>query len=193
MLQTARSWCLTVPLVAFGCATASTPSAATCMAAGPLPDVPDGGEFVAYENSFDGFHCWNDASATAMDDDDAGDGLHGVGPLQVYWNQNPPHGSTDFPVGTIIVKESQQADVTQRVTFAMVKRGGGFNSGGAVDWEWYSLQDHTDGSVNFLWSGLAALSMETYANQPIGDCNGCHSVAEMNDFVWDSALQLSNF
>ncbi len=151
-----------------------------------------GSTFVAYPPSFTGFHQWSNAAATSSADD-AGDGLHGVGPLHVYWNQTPPPGSKEFPVGTIIVKETEDSDVTKRVVFAMVKRGGGFNSSGAQDWEWFSLQDAADGTVSILWRGVVAPAGETYANQTIGDCNGCHEGAASNDYVWDSALALTSF
>jgi hypothetical protein len=181
-------------VVAAGCSSAAATSSSSCPAGNNASEEGDGAaptEFVAYASSFDCFHSWSTAQATAQDD--AGDGLHGIGPLQVYWNQDPPHGSTTFPVGTIIVKETEGADVTQRITFAMVKRGDGFNSTGANGWEWFSLQDNTDGSVAILWQGLVAPPGQTYANQAIGDCNGCHGLAASNDYVWDSALQLSNF
>ncbi|HEY1694426.1 MAG TPA: cytochrome P460 family protein [Polyangiaceae bacterium] len=161
---------------------------------GASGDEPDGGvpsEFVASESDFCGFHGWSTAQASAVND--AGDGLHGVGPLEVYWNQAPPHGSTTFPVGTVIVKETEEADVTQRVVFAMVKRGDGFNSGGANGWEWFSLQDDASGCATILWRGVVAPPGQTYANQAIGDCNGCHALANANDYVWDSALDLGNF
>jgi Cytochrome P460 len=165
-----------------------------CLSCGSASDASsDSGAptvFVAYASSFDGFHAWSSAPATS--DTDAGDGLH-VGPLRVYWNAPPPHGSASFPVGTIIVKESEQTDVTQRTVFAMVKRGGGYNASGANGWEWFSLQDQTDGSVTILWDLPVPPPGETYANQPIGDCNGCHALAKSNDYVWDSALQLSKF
>jgi hypothetical protein len=156
------------------------------------PDAGAGtGPFLAYAANFDGFHNWNSANAASVDD--AGDGLHGVGPLRVYWSQSPPHGSKTFPVGTIIVKETEGADVTQRATFAMVKRGDGYNASGAEGWEWFSLKDAPDGSVTVLWRGTIPLAGETYSNQPIGDCNGCHSLANRNDSVWDTALELSSF
>jgi hypothetical protein len=161
---------------------------------GSTGDEPDAGTpttCVAYAQNFDNFHNWSNAPASAKDD--AGDGLHGVGPLHVYWNPPPPKGSKSFPVCTIIVKETEQADVTQRTVFAMVKRGDPFNSGGAAGWEWFSLQDNADGSVNILWRGVVAPPGQTYADQAIGDCNGCHAIAAGNDYVWDSALQLSNF
>jgi hypothetical protein len=147
--------------------------------------------FIAYASSFTGFQAWSTAPATAPRG--ASDGLHGVGPLQVYWNQSPPHGATSFPVGTIILKETEEADPTQRTVFAMVKDGGGENGQGAVGWEWFSLEDNGDGTVDILWQGVAAPPGQTYANQAIGDCNGCHMQVASNDYVWDSALQLTNF
>jgi Cytochrome P460 len=165
-------------------------SALGCSSGG-ASDAGAPAEFVPFASSFQGFHDWSNAPATAPGD--ASDGLHGVGPLQVYWNESPPHGATSFPVGTIIVKETEQADPTQRTIFAMVKRGGGFNSGGANGWEWFSLQNDPDGGVTPLWGNVVAPAGETYANQVIGDCNGCHALVAGNDYVWDSALQLSNF
>src|ERR1700761_935442 len=71
--------------------------------------VPDNDkQFVAQVPDFNGFCKWS--SAPAMAEADAADGLHGVGPLTVYWNKTPPHGCSEFPVGTIIVKETQEAD-----------------------------------------------------------------------------------
>jgi hypothetical protein len=152
---------------------------------GGTPDV-----CIAYAQSFAGFHGWSSAPAVAKDG--AADGLHGLGPLRVYWNEKPPHGATSFPVCTIIVKETEEADVTQRTVFAMVKHGGDFNTANN-GWEWFSLEDNADGGVTELWSGVVAPPGETYANQAIGDCNGCHAQAAANDYVWDTALQLSNF
>ena len=183
-------------LAAAACASSATPAASSsCSAVGGASGEGDGAapaEFVAYASSFDGFHGWSTAPATA--ENYAGDGLHGVGPMEAYWNQSPSHGSASFPVCTIIVKETQESDVTQRIVFAMVKRGGGYNAPpGANGWEWFSLQNNADGSVIILWRGLVAPPGQTYANQAIGDCNGCHTLAAANDSVWDSALSLSNF
>jgi hypothetical protein len=143
--------------------------------------------------AFDNFCNWNQAVAT--NDEDASDGLHGVGPLKVYWNNSPPHGSTTFPVGTIIVKESQEQDPTQRTAFAMTKRGCGYNTGdgGASGWEWWSLADNGNCTMTLLWRGFQAPATESYAGVPIGNCNDCHGMVVDNDFVWDSALQLSKF
>jgi hypothetical protein len=160
----------------------------------------DGGvawPFIAQISDFSGFCKWSSAPATAPGD--AGDGVHGLGPLTVYWNKSPPSGSHEFPVGTIILKESNQADPSQRLVFAMVKRqprGTGFNSadaGGDDGWEWWSLTDLGHCSVERLWRGAAPPITEAYAGMPIGDCNGCHARIEDNDYVWDTALNLSHF
>jgi hypothetical protein len=88
---------------------------------GAQPVAPD--QFLAFASSFNGFRDW--PSAPAMPSPNlppvpGGDGVvlpdAGVGdagttdagvvhrlPLTVYWNQAPPHGSTKFPLGTIIV------------------------------------------------------------------------------------------
>jgi hypothetical protein len=192
MKRVSPRWLL-LALAPLGChAAAASADAGGC---GSAPaEAPDGGPpstFIAFNVSFDCFHQWSSAPAVA--EGDASDGLHGVGPLRVYWNENPPHGATSFPVGTIIVKETEEPDVTQRTTFAMVKRGGGYNDGGAAGWEWFSLLDAPDGTVAILWRGIVAPETETYAGRPIGDCNGCHVQAIANDFVWDTALQLSSF
>jgi len=141
--------------------------------------------------AFDNFCNWSSAPAT--NSEDASDGIHAPGPLTVYWNNSPPHGSSTFPIRTIIIKESQQADVTTRTAFAMVKRGCGFNADGALNWEWFSLADNGDCTMSQLWRGAFAPAGETYSNKPVGDCNGCHGMVVDNDYVWDSALQLSNF
>jgi hypothetical protein len=179
---------------ALGCGTTQAGADGGACTSAPPPDSADGGppaEFVAYTANFNGFHEWSSAPATA--NVGAAEGIHATGPLQVYWNQSPPHGATSFPVGTIIVKETQETDVTQRQAFAMVKRGNGFNSGGANGWEWFSLQEADDGCVAVLWRGVAPLSTESYANEPVGDCNGCHVQATSNDSVWDVPLQLTSF
>jgi hypothetical protein len=155
--------------------------------AGGSPEV-----FVAQVSDFVGFCHWSSAPAAAAGD--ASDGIHGAGPLTVYWNKRPPPGAREFPVGTIIVKESNQANAADREAFAMVKRqarGAGYNSSGADGWEWFSLKDLGDCGFMRLWRGPNAPGGESYAGMPVGDCNGCHGLVAGNDYVWDEALQLS--
>ena len=94
--------------------------------------------------------------------------------------------------GTIIVKEPSDGDLTTRQIFAMVKRGGDFNPTGAVNWEWFELQNVDSATVQIVWRGFGPPAGETYGGNP-AFCNGCHVIAADNDDVWSSALQLSNF
>jgi len=180
---------------------------ASCGSASPASNgdnsSADGGvpwPFISQLDDFTGFCKWSSAPATAMaspDGADAGDGVHaGEGTLTVYWNKSPPPGSHEFPVGTIILKESNQADASQRVVFAMVKRqprGTGWNTGGADGWEWWSLSDLGNCTVGRLWRGVIPPTNEPYAGAAVGDCNGCHARVISNDYVWDTALELSRF
>jgi hypothetical protein len=155
--------------------------------------------FVAQVVDFVGFCHWSHAPATPAGDAGASDGVHAdAGPLTVYWNRPPPHAASQFPVGTIILKESQQANPAERTAFAMVKRsarGTAYNASGANGWEWWSVQDMGDCTIGNmpLWRGPVAQGTDSYVSSPAGDCNGCHGRAVGNDYVWDSALQLSNF
>jgi hypothetical protein len=166
-------------------------------------------EFVAYGTDFAGFHDWSSAPAMpapTLPPIDGGDGVAGVDggtptdggihtlPLTDYWNHAPPSGSTKFPVGTIIIKETDQADPTARQVFAMVKRGADFNPSGAVGWEWFELTNVADGSVAISWRGFGPKTGtgDIYGGNPF-ICNDCHGVAVSNDYVWSAALQLANF
>jgi hypothetical protein len=178
-------------------------SGLACTAAGGGPAAPaDGGTFVAFASDFRGFHDWpNQAEATpasTLPPFDAGAlstdaGIHPV-PQREYWNANPPSGSTTFPVGFIVVKETEEAAPTDRQVVAMVKRGGTFNSLGAAGWEMFDLKNNADGTVNIQWHGYGppAGSSDMYGGNP-NVCNGCHKIAQSNDFIWSAALQLSNF
>ena len=164
---------------------------------------PDGGPFIAFAGNFKGFHDWpNQAEATpattlppvdaaALSGPDGG--VHPV-PEREYWNNNPPSGSAAFPIGTIIVKETEETDPTARHVFAMVKRGADFNAAGAVNWEFYELTNKTDGTVSVQWQGYGPTSASTdiYGGDP-NVCNNCHRQAITNDYVFGAALQLANF
>ncbi len=163
------------------------------------------GQFIAFAGSFNGFHGWNQAPATPTDkltlppgfvasdgggfESDAG--VHDTGPMTVYWNQTPQSGSTEFPVKTIIVKETNETDPTVRQIFAMVNRGADYNASGAVNWEWFELKNGADGAVSIVWRGYGPQAGEQYGGNA-HVCNDCHALAVSNDYVWVSALQLSS-
>jgi hypothetical protein len=170
--------------------------AAGCSSGGPeSPSATSSAEFVAFAGNFTGFHTWPSTPGVgppgAPDPSAVTDGGIHAGTLTTYINQMPPAGSTSFPQGTIIVKEQDQPPLASRQTFAMVKRGGGYDSAGAVGWEWFELQDAADGTASIIWRGVGPPGgMETYGGNP-EVCNTCHAGAQNNDFVWTAGLALS--
>ena len=165
----------------------------------------DGGVFVAFATDFAGFHDWPsavampspslppvDAGGVGPDGGATDGGVHPV-PETEYWKiPSTPTGGV-FPLRTIIVKETNEADPTARQVFAIVKRGGDFNPTGAVNWEWYELKNNADGTVVVSWQGFGppSGSADIYGGNP-AVCNNCHVKAAANDYVWSAALQLSS-
>lgn len=144
--------------------------------------------FIAFEREFQDYHRWTSYAMT----DGADQGLaHLAGMRTVYVNRLPHKGAATFPVGTIVVKELGASAVAERSVFAMVKRGGGFNTEGALGWEWFELHNQSDGTVTILWRGVGPPDGEKYGGDPAaGGCNECHGTALMNDFVRSVPLQL---
>jgi hypothetical protein len=164
-------------------------STAACSAASADPSSPDpAGCFLAFNPQFDGFRSW---TAFHYDGGDDGAGVHVSGPRVEYIEQAPPHGSASFPVGTLIVKEVGIDDPANHHLFAMVKRGCGFNAGGATGWEWMELDEAPPGAT-IRWRGGAPPAGETYAGAPAG-CNSCHAACTDNDSVCSAYIRLSNF
>lgn len=147
--------------------------------------------FTAFSQNFSGFHAWTSMPAVSTH---AGDtGLHGDGAMTVYINRLPPHGAGEFPVGTIIVKESNGGDVRDRQVFAMVKRGASFNASGAKGWEWFELQGQCGKDEPVIsWRGVGPPAGEKYGGDTRG-CNPCHANQAENDFVRTDGLTLSSF
>lgn len=160
------------------CSSGSGSSGATCT---PQPLV---------NGDFDGYSSWTEFS---FDGAAIPGSPHTSGPRRVYLNHKPPHGSTSFPAGTIIVKEIGAPPASQDSIFAMVKVGCDYNSDGAVGWEWVELNvDATTGAVGIMWSGSEPPPGQSYSGDPTA-CNTCHATAKGNDYVQSSALLLSNF
>ena len=147
------------------------------------------GAFIAFSADFAGFHDWQSFDVTK----DAAPGtIHPDAMLIEYLNKPPPSGSTEFPVGTIIVKEGTDGDVIGRQYFAMVKRGPNWNVDGATGWEWFELRNLTDSTVGIVWRGVGPPAGEVYGGDPNAGCNTCH-VQCGNDAVCAPAVQLSQF
>jgi hypothetical protein len=150
------------------------------------PGTASQGAFLAFPSTFDGFRSWQ---SFPLSGPPIPNSPHTSGPRTVYLKSAPPHGSTEFPVGTLIVKEFPNPPQI----LAMVKRGGGYNAQGANGWEWFELLDAGDGHFTIKWRGVGPPLGEVYGGDPNGGCNGCHSAARANDFVQASPLTLSNF
>ncbi len=168
---------------------------------GCAPDDPagtDAGEWApvpsdctSYETTWTSFDLGGDDAGAS--DVDACAHVLDV-PRTAYMNKTPAHGSTSFPVGTMIIKEIRTTpDPSTWQVFAMAKVGGNFDPGsGCVGWEWYGL-DPPDGggTCHFQWSGTQPATSETYAS--CGPCATCHSAAQNNDCVIAPELSLSQW
>jgi hypothetical protein len=168
-------------LVALGTFTACSSSSDS--GSGTCTQVP------IFNSSFAGYHSW---SSDSFEGAAIASSPHTSGPRREYINEKPAHGSTSFPVGTIIVKEIGAPPASQDSVFAMVKVGCDYNSQGAVNWEWFELQVDTQNNASILWSGSAPPPGMTYGGTQ-SSCNDCHVEAKSNDYVQSMALQLGNF
>jgi hypothetical protein len=150
----------------------------------PLP--PDGARFpfIAVAGDFDGFRSW---PSHAIESPAASGSTHVSGARTVYINELPPAGAAAFPVGTRIVKET----AADGKLFARVKRGGGYNTTGAVDWEWFELQETSSGAVFIFWRGVGPPAGEIYGGDPNAGCNTCHRTVPANDYVLSPGLMLA--
>jgi len=169
-------------------------SSAACPAPGQAP-----GDFIALATDLDGYHSWQSYDAGNM----VVDQVHSDGFRTDYiactqqpgFNCHlPRHGDTAFTEGIVIIKEVQMTDGGAPEIFAMAKRGGGFNDGGAVNWEWFDLVDAgpPGDNVTIVWRGDGPPQGSTYGASHEA-CNECHSLSQANDFVASPPLQLTNF
>jgi hypothetical protein len=154
---------------------------------GDTPDV-----FIAFPSTFQPFRTWTSFHSDGPPDD----GTYPadvLGPRTQYINTPPPHGSTEFPIGTVIVEARESG--TMKI-FSGVKRGGDYNVTGAKNWEWFELQEASGpgSAVTIVWRGLGPPAGDMYGGDPNGGCNSCHAMCGANnDFVCSAQLQLGNF
>lgn len=152
-------------------------------ACGP-EELDTGSSFIALERDFADYRSWT--SYDLGPDGGIIDTAHTSNPRVVYINRLPDAGATEFPQGTVVVKESPLN------TFAMAKRGGGYNASGAHGWEWFELlRDETSGQVSIVWRGLGPPAGEVYGKAG-QTCNMCHAANVMNDSVLSLPLQVLN-
>ena len=178
-----RSTVLPLAALCAGALAACSPPAGT-------QGSPDGGTFIAVSSDMNGYHSWQRYDAGS----DVVDQVHSNGLRTDYINKVPHHGQTEFDIGTIVIKEVASEDGGPPQIFAMAKRGGGYNDGGALNREWFSLQDAGTGdNIEIVWRGEGPPQNDNYGASHEA-CNECHaSLAGSNDFVASPPLQLSNF
>lgn len=156
-------------------------------ACGGTEENPAGDTFIAFSSTFAPFRTWTSFHSDGPPDDGTSP-PDVLGPRTQYINQLPPHGSTEFPIGTIIV-EARESGLME--IFAGVKRGGIFNAGGATNWEWFEIKE---APVAIVWRGVGPPAGEKYGGDPNGGCNACHArCGAANDYVCSPSLQLVGF
>jgi hypothetical protein len=159
--------------------------------AGCGSDVQASGVYIALGRDFEDFESW-----VAFDR-----GLDPVPPTHegttsmIYVDELPPTGSASFPMGTRIVRVEQRGDDPSAwEVHAMVKRGGGYNAGGALDWEFFGLVLTRSGDPWIEWRGEGPMSGDGYVapdgSTEVLGCNHCHASARYNDSVLSPALDL---
>ncbi|RLB49254.1 MAG: hypothetical protein DRJ42_21415 [Deltaproteobacteria bacterium] len=153
--------------------------------------VPVGDSFIALGRDFVGFTEWE---RFAVPGDAIPTGA-APGPAYVYARELPPPGLSRFPVGTMLVKTIEPADLTQWTIHAMVKRSPTFNAEGTVGWEFFELVLTADQAPVILWRGTGPPSGHGYGS--VGDpstiplvCSDCHAGAWTNDGVLTAELRL---
>lgn len=137
-------------------------------------------EFIATDASFANFQNWVLEAELSGPDPALGPAHHGNDSTvtrHIYFKdgQDPENGL--YPVGTIIVKQSDNHDHSVNEVTAMAKRGNNFDAG-HNDWEYFMLMPDgkiaTDGDGNVMRG----------ANLMNGMCLGCHSAAANTDYIF---------
>ncbi len=168
---------------------------ALCLAVASCDDK-SGPVFIALDSDFATFESW---PMTALGSEPLAG--HPTGPRFGYLNHPAPKGAKQYPVGTIIVKAIEQpgSPDTSWEIFAMAKRGGDFNAGGATNWEFFRLKI-VDGKPHIVTRGLTAADpddggagyFDQLGNDFVDLCNSCHGTqaSAATDHVLSPALQL---
>jgi hypothetical protein len=158
---------------------------------GTDPGEVEPGTFLAFASDFSGYHTWTSFPAGT---DPVPGSIHLLGPRTAYINRIPAHGSTELPVGTIIVKEVASGDPAMRDVIARVKRGGSYNADGARGWEWFELRNTADGGAVIVWRGVGPpVGGCSYLGTVGGGCNLCHAGSTDDESIQVPALRPSSF
>lgn len=137
--------------------------------------APEGDTFIAFASDFQSYRSWTRFELGERDT--LG---HSVGPRTVYINRLPPPGSSEFPVGTILIKGMESnADPQYWELFGMAKRGGGFNSAGLRGWEFFLLKVDPVSGLVIEGRGIDPQGGDGYGGfgSSGAGCNSCHGTS----------------
>jgi len=187
-----RAISLSASLFVLACgASSSDPDtgAGSCSSTSPAEGSEAPEVCLAFAQDFAGYHSW--PSFDTSEDADLV-GIHDGSVITEYINRIPESGNTEFPVGTLIVKEALGGTIPHEI-FAMSKRGGDYNPD-TPGWEWFELEnlDNASDGVKVIWRGFGPPLGENYGGDPNAGCNTCHTDCG-NDGVCAKALQLPGF
>jgi hypothetical protein len=153
-----------------------------------------GDVYIALQSDFAPYESWPKVALG-----DAPLAGHPAGQRFGYVSARAAAGATQYPVGTVIVKtvEAVPDDVTKWDLFAMVKRGGGYNGGGARDWEFFILKLTAQRTPVIVDRGAnpsdAGDGGSIYGDGAMGGvtCNACHGAlgTERTDHILSPLLQ----
>jgi hypothetical protein len=137
-------------------------------------------EFVASSSDFANFRNWTQVASVQGSSPSLGEAHKGNdenATRTIYVKDNVEREADgNFPVGTLIVKDTKDADGNTIEVTAMVKRGNDFNPT-HNDWEWFMLTP--DGNI-MEDNGMIARG----AMLMDGMCGACHTQVKNNDFVF---------
>ncbi len=143
--------------------------------------------FIAMQSDFESFRTWR---RWELPDIGLEHGHARGGPSHLYVNSEPTPWGQPLPVGTILLKTVERP--AEWELHAMVKRGGDFNAGGAVGWEYVDLRLTDSGSPAIVWRGEGnAADPGGYGRlldgTPIG-CNDCHAQMRAADYAFSRSM-----
>ena len=144
-------------------------------------ETPANPEYIATDASFNNFTSWVLEAANSGPDPALGPAHHGNDSTvtrMIYFKngQDPVNGL--YPVGTIIVKQSSNPDLTVDEVTAMVKRGNNFDAD-HNDWEYFVLMP--DGTIAEDEQGNELRGAGDLFN---GMCLTCHTAAASSDYIF---------
>jgi hypothetical protein len=132
-------------------------------------------EFVADDATFSGWSSWTKGVEHTGADPSLG-GAHAGNDSNsvrtVYWKSSAAAVNGEYPLGTVILKQTVLGDGSKVFT-GMAKRGNGYDSDGN-DWEYFML--NADGTIA---DDGASRGADLFS----GMCKSCHNFAS-TDFVF---------